>query len=143
MKRIGLISGKRLAVITAAGALFFLAACAPAPEPAPAPAPVPPAENGEAVTINISASRSRFDKDTITVPPGADVTIIFDNQDRVPHTLSVYETSAAVEAIFVGEVVSGPGTITYRFTAPSVPGSYFFRCDIHPATMTGDFIVAG
>jgi N-methylhydantoinase B len=29
----------------------------------------------------------------------------------------------------------------YRFTAPSVPGTYFFRCDFHPVTMSGTFVV--
>jgi len=32
-------------------------------------------------------------------------------------------------------------TTTYTFTAPSTPGTYFFRCDVHPETMTGQFIV--
>jgi len=82
-----------------------------------------------------------FDKATITVPAGADVTVVFNNKDRVPHNVAVYETKAAAKAIFVGEVFTGPKTINYRFTAPSIPGTYFFRCDVHPATMTGDFVV--
>jgi plastocyanin len=37
--------------------------------------------------------------------------------------------------------VTGPTTTTYTFTAPSTPGSYFFRCDVHPTQMTGTFVV--
>jgi plastocyanin len=41
----------------------------------------------------------------------------------------------------VGDVITGPKKITYTFDAPEKPGTYFFRCDIHPTTMTGQFIV--
>jgi plastocyanin len=27
------------------------------------------------------------------------------------------------------------------FNAPSTPGSYYFRCDVHPDTMDGTFSV--
>lgn len=37
--------------------------------------------------------------------------------------------------------MTGPATTTYTFTAPSTPGTYFFRCDVHPTVMTGQFIV--
>jgi plastocyanin len=67
--------------------------------------------------------------------------VVFTNKDRVPHNVAFYETKAATKEIFVGEVFSGPKTISYHFTAPSTPGTYFFRCDVHPTTMTGDFVV--
>jgi plastocyanin len=69
------------------------------------------------------------------------VTINFDNKDNVPHNFALYETSAASNPIFVGEVITGPQTITYEFSGPLEPGTYFFRCDVHPLTMTGEFIV--
>jgi plastocyanin len=82
-----------------------------------------------------------FNTSTITVPAGAKVTMNFDNQDaNIPHNFALYENRDASESIFVGEVVSGK-KITYTFDAPQTPGTYFFRCDIHPTTMTGDFIV--
>jgi plastocyanin len=40
----------------------------------------------------------------------------------------------------VGEIITGPATINYTFTAPSEPGTYYFQCDVHPS-MNGDFIV--
>ena len=99
------------------------------------------AEPGQTVTVQLSAENIAFDKSTISVPAGADVVVVFNNNESIPHNLAVYETSAASEEVFVGEIITGPRTIEYRFTAPMTPGTYFFRCDVHPANMTGDFIV--
>ena len=92
------------------------------------------------IVINLVANSSQFDKDTITVPAGAKVAIVFDNKDYILHNFSVYEDSTAKSVIFYGQTVTHKKT-TYVFTAPSTPGTYFFRCDIHPFSMTGDFIV--
>jgi plastocyanin len=93
--------------------------------------------------IELAAKNIAFDKKTITVPAGAKVTVNFDNQDSgIPHNFAVYETSAAQKPIFKGEIITGPKKTTYTFTAPSKPGTYFFRCDVHPTQMTGQFIVA-
>jgi plastocyanin len=95
------------------------------------------------VSSELTAEKFAFDKDTMTVPPGAEVTIHFNNKDAgVPHNFSLYtDSSASPPAIYSGKVITGPATITYTFTAPSIPGSYFFRCDIHPKTMIGTFVV--
>ena len=69
--------------------------------------------------------------------------ITFENKDNVTHNFAVYDTREAKQVIFKGEALSGPGTITYTFTAPDEPGSYYFQCDFHPSTMNGSFIVAG
>jgi len=97
---------------------------------------------GNATVVNLTAENIAFDTDTITVPAGANVTVNFDNKDDgVPHNLAVYTDSSAAEKIFVGEIITGPATTNYTFTAPSEPGTYFFRCDVHPQQMTGDLIV--
>jgi len=96
---------------------------------------------GPAVTIDLSAKNIAFDKSTITVMAGAEVTLVFTNNDAsIPHNFSLYTDSTASKAIFVGKVITG-GSMTYHFTAPATPGAYFFRCDIHPTQMTGSFIV--
>lgn len=92
------------------------------------------------VTINLTAQNMAFDKSSISVPAGAKVTMIFNNQDSAPHNFALYTDSSAANVIFKGDVVTSK-TITYQFTAPSAPGSYFFRCDTHPRAMTGTFIV--
>ena len=92
------------------------------------------------VTINLTASGTVFDKSSITVSAGDTVAIVFDNKDSILHNFALYETSAAANSIFVGELISKK-IITYTFTAPKTPGTYFFRCDVHPSLMTGEFIV--
>ena len=82
-----------------------------------------------------------FDLNTITVAVGADVTINFDNQDTVPHNFSLYTDSTAQTPVFQGNILNGPGKITYNFMAPMQPGTYYFRCDVHPTMMYGSFIV--
>lgn len=102
-----------------------------------APAPAEPF-----AVINLAAKNIAFNVSTITVPAGANVTVNFDNQDaRVPHNFAVYETDAARKAVFQGKIINGPARIAYSFMAPEVPGTYFFRCDLHPTTMTGRLIV--
>ncbi len=94
------------------------------------------------ITVDLSAQNLAFDKSTITVPAGASVTINFNNKDSaIPHNFSLYKDSSATTALYTGQVITGPATVTYTFTAPTTPGTYFFRCDIHPTTMTGSFIV--
>jgi cytochrome c oxidase subunit 2 len=94
------------------------------------------------VMFDLTALNIAFDTGTITVPAGVEVMINFDNKDNgIPHNFAVYTDSSATKAIFVGQIVTGPKIITYTFTAPQTPGSYFFRCDVHPTIMTGTFIV--
>jgi outer membrane protein assembly factor BamB/plastocyanin len=95
----------------------------------------------ENATVDLVAENIAFNTDTITVPAGAEVTVNFDNRDSVPHNFAVYENPSAMTPIFVGEIFTGPGEMTYTFTAPDEPGTYFFRCDVHPTAMRGDFIV--
>ena len=100
----------------------------------------PPA--AQSVTINLTAKGLSFDKSSITVSAGAKVTVNFNNQDSgIPHNFSVYTNSSASSTVFVGQIITGPGTTTYQFTAPLTSGTYFFRCDVHPTSMTGSFIV--
>jgi plastocyanin len=97
---------------------------------------------GQGVTVNLIASGMAFNMGTITVPAGVPVTVNFNNQDNgTAHNFSVYTNSSAATSLFVGTAVTGPATTTYKFTAPITPGSYFFRCDIHPTVMTGTFVV--
>ncbi len=109
------------------------------PRPTPStPTPVPSTE----VTVNLSAKNIAFSLATIQVSAGAMVTVNFDNQDAsTPHNFAVYTDSSATKSIFVGKVISGPSKTVYTFMAPSTPGAYFFRCDVHPTIMTGTFVV--
>lgn len=97
---------------------------------------------GGPVSVTIVAENLRFDLSTITVSAGVEVTITQDNRDAgVPHNVAIYTNPSAQSAIFVGELTTGPSVDDYVFDAPETPGNYFFRCDVHPDTMTGAFIV--
>jgi hypothetical protein len=100
-------------------------------------APTPSAP-GETV-IQLRAQNILFDKRALTATANAPVVIQMDNADAgVLHNFALYTNQTATQRIFVGELVTGPAVITYRFDAPA-PGTYFFRCDVHPDTMTGSF----
>jgi len=107
------------------------------------------ASPNQTVTIDLTAAKMAFDQSTITVPAGAAVVVNFHNRETagssqvtgVAHNFAVYDSPAAKTKIFSGEIITGGQDATYRFTAPSVPGTYFFRCDTHPTLMTGKFIV--
>jgi plastocyanin len=137
----------------------------PSPTPAPSvtplpymvltptvtPTPTPPSEAvGANVTVDIMAKDIRFNRSFIVVPPCANVTIHFTNNDNgMPHTVSVYYTSQAKSffknasnVIFDAPRVVGPATIDYNFKAPCTPGTYWFQCDVHAQVMNGQFIVA-
>ena len=116
-------------------------ATTPAPTTVQTTVVTTPVGGGE-VTVNLVAKNIAFDKSQITVPAGSHVTIHFDNQDTgIPHNFALYTDSHATTRIFVGDFVTGPKMVTYTFTAPSTPGNYFFRCDVHPEMMTGTFTV--
>jgi plastocyanin len=152
---------KQLPVMVFLTALLFVSACNPAPTsrttittttttaqtttppPTSTPTPTTSLPPGPPVTINLSAQGIAFDMQTISVPAGASVTINFNNKDGgIPHNFSLYTDSTATPpALFQGDIITGPATATYTFTAPGTPGTYFFRCDIHPLQMTGTFIV--
>jgi plastocyanin len=92
--------------------------------------------------IDVTAANMAFNTSTITVSAGAHVTITFHNNDSgIPHNIAFYTSSAATTVIYQGARITGVSTATYTFDAPATPGTYFFRCDVHPTTMTGQFIV--
>jgi plastocyanin len=96
---------------------------------------------GGPVTVNIAAQNLQFSVRQITASPGVEVTVVFENREAVPHNVAFYTNRSATSSIFKGELITGPRTVTNTFTAPASPGSYFFRCDAHPDTMTGTFTV--
>ena len=103
-------------------------------------------EPGQNVVVYLKAQNLVFNLSTITVPAGANVFVHFINYDNgIAHNFAVYTNSAATNQIFVGDIIlgdsSGSAIKTYTFTAPLTPGIYYFRCDVHPNTMNGDFVV--
>ncbi|HEY8491596.1 MAG TPA: cupredoxin domain-containing protein [Dehalococcoidia bacterium] len=94
---------------------------------------------------DVVAHDNFFDVETIAVPAGQSVTVRLQNQGREQHNISFYTQSPQQggQTIQQGSVVAGGQQATVTFTAPAQPGSYFFRCDIHPNDMTGTLQVVG
>jgi plastocyanin len=104
--------------------------------------PTGPPPDAPAVYIDLAANDMKFDKDTITVPVGSEVYVNFNNQDDdKSYNFSVYTKADAQTPMFVGEAVAGQAQTTYRFPAGKTAGTYYFRCDLYPINMHGDFVV--
>jgi plastocyanin len=117
-------------------------------EDQPAAEAPPPVENpdggdgGGGGGVAIVAENIAFDTDTLNLVAEAENTISFENKDSVEHNLSIYpdaDAGLALEnAIFEGEIFSGPATQEYTFDGPEA-GEYHFQCDVHP-NMSGTAI---
>jgi plastocyanin len=129
-----------LSVFTACSTATTTAAVAPASSTA-VQSPVATAATGNTVTINLVTENMAFNTTTITVKAGSEVVVNMNNKDKIGHNLAVYTDQSASQVIFKGEIFGGPATRTFTFTAPSTPGTYFFRCDPHASQMKGQFIV--
>jgi len=81
----------------------------------------------------ISAKDIAFDKTELHLTSGADVKLTFVNHDvGLGHNVAIYRTEDFKEPVYAGEVFPGDATRTYEFKAPG-PGTYYFRCDVHPS----------
>jgi plastocyanin len=93
-----------------------------------------------AAGTEISASGVAFDTNELTFPAGEETTLPFDNADSVPHNVAIYEDDSASKELFVGAEVAGGASADYEIP-PLEKGEYFFRCDLHPSSMTGTVTV--
>ncbi|HKS91014.1 MAG TPA: cupredoxin domain-containing protein [Tepidiformaceae bacterium] len=110
---------------------------------APASASAAPSSGAaQPVTLQISAEAgNKYDKNTLTVPAGAHVTVQFDNTTDVIHNFSIYDKKGGTE-LYTGDLFKGPNvTKDEKFTAPAKAGNYYFQCDVHPDTMFGTLVV--
>jgi plastocyanin len=120
----------------------------PAPVPSvsgPPPSPTSPITSPAASAgppIALVAKNTSFDKKTLTFAGGSTVAIDFDNQDPGQlHNFALYKDSSATTKFFSGPFTTGPEKRRYEFPAPA-PGTYFFRCDVHPTQMFGTAVVS-
>ncbi|MEN8614242.1 cupredoxin domain-containing protein [Dehalogenimonas sp. THU2] len=103
------------------------------------PSPPPTTNSDGSITYYLKADKMKFDNDRMTVPASTKVTIVFTNAEGILHNFALYTERFASDPIFRGQLISKT-TIEYTFTTPSEPGTYSFRCDLHPV-MYGEFIV--
>jgi plastocyanin len=84
-----------------------------------------------------------FETRCLAAPAGEAFTVEFTNDDSVVHNWALFRDPSAQEQLGGGtadEPVAGGQSETYKVDLLE-PGRYFFRCDFHPTTMTGTFIV--
>lgn len=106
-------------------AVFALAACwAGSSGPT-----VEPSIDPDALTI--AAEDLTFSTSTLTAPADRPFQIAFDNQESAPHNVAIYGDASATVKVFGSDPFSGPAVV--RYDVPTLaPGTYFFRCDVHP-----------
>lgn len=111
--------------------------------PSGTPELIPDPFDGQSVSI--VATNLLFDKKEIAVRSGGKIRIRLDNKDvGVEHNIAVYKSSTELQAVATGSIGTkfpGPGVDDTAFDLPAA-GNYFFRCDVHPTTMTGTFRVS-
>lgn len=95
--------------------------------------------------VTITAHNLKWDTSTITVPAGSSIQLTVDNTDNaIPHNFSLYTDEAAAtkgaRPLAGTKPTAGPVQEHTLFNAPAA-GTYYFRCDVHPTTMTGTFVV--
>lgn len=124
---------------------WLLSNVAPPAASPPAPSGSAPAPTGSAApagdVVRIAAENIAFDQAELTVPADRPFSLVFDNQEAVPHNVAIYADASAGQSLFVGEIFPGPAERTYAVPALGA-GTYFYRCDVHPSQMTGT-LVAG
>lgn len=136
----------RWAALAGLAAALLAAACggdgaeAPAPAVTEAPPGSGPAARATAApppeAVEVEASGMAFSVDAVTMEAGREATVVFRNRDAVPHQLAFYR-SAESGLIAQGDVIAGGQSDRLTFEAPSQPGTYHFRCELHPAQMQG------
>jgi plastocyanin len=87
--------------------------------------------------LRISANNLGFSTSTLSAPADEPFQIAFDNQEGAPHNVAIYRDSSAAEKVFGEDPFGGPAVVVYEVPALA-PGTYFFRCDVHPE-MSGEF----
>ena len=115
-------------------ALLTLAAIRLAWSPAAA-APIPSGPVADGPTI--IAKDLKFDRTSVEVKADQNFTLHFDNRESAPHNLAIYADSGFTQKVSIGEIVTSAGKDQ---VVPALKaGTYFFRCDIHPA-MKGEIV---
>jgi plastocyanin len=123
---------KRLVLTLGLVAIAVLAAAC-SQTSAAAPVPSGPVADGPTIV----AKDMKFTTPSVEVKAGTNVTIHFDNQDAAPHNVAIYTDKSASQKVSVGEIVTSAKADQ---VVPALqPGTYFFRCDIHP-DMTGSIV---
>ena len=81
-----------------------------------------------------------FDKTCVAVAANRAFTISFENKDTTAHGFTIAESETATTNLFQQAPVRGPQTVAMNVGALR-PGTFFFKCQVHPNQMKGTFVV--
>jgi plastocyanin len=96
------------------------------------PGPAPPSDAARKATVD--TIDFAFNPGEVSIAPGGEVT--WQNNGDAPHTATFDD----VDDLDTGNIApGGEGALT----APEQPGSYSYRCNIHPGRMRGVLVVVG
>jgi plastocyanin len=110
---------------------------------------LPPGHGHEGATGTCSATAAQpvvvaqgnaFDKTCVAVAANRAFTISFENKDTAAHGFTIAESETATTNLFQQAPVRGPQTVAMN-VGPLRPGTFFFKCQVHPAQMKGTFVV--
>lgn len=96
--------------------------------------------SAQATGLELTASGVAFDTKELEFKAGEKTTLPFTNDDAVAHNFSIYEDDSAAKDLFLGQETAPGSSVDYSIPALD-KGEYFFRCDIHPSSMTGTITV--
>lgn len=122
----------------------------PAATPSPVAATTSPAASSptaasSANTVALTLTDNAFSQRAITVAAGTKVTFQLSNQGKVPHNMQIAPADgnfASKSTVNSSPELINPGaTATLTWTVPATPGTYQFRCEVHPTEMTGTITV--
>ena len=115
------------------------AAGSPSASGAASPAP------GGGGNLTITMTDNKFDPTSLTATVGSDVTITATNKGTAIHNLRIAgpdgKFNTSDDAVSDPALVSGGGTATVKWKAPSSAGDILFQCDFHPTDMKGTISV--
>ena len=94
--------------------------------------PAPPSDAARQVSVD--TRDFEFNPGEASVAPGGEVT--WKNSGNAPHTATFDD----VEGLDTKNIAPGSES---KLTAPEKPGSYSYKCNIHPAKMRGVLVVVG
>lgn len=94
--------------------------------------------------LQIIARDLKFNLKDLLVDVDKPVTVVIDNQDAgIQHNFALYQDQRAAgrnaQPLAASQLKTGPAKDSVSFTIKK-SGTYFFRCDVHPATMNGSLV---
>ena len=106
------------------------------------PAAVSVPDNG---TLKVTMKDNLFEPRAIAAKAGQTVTFDISNAGKAIHNVRIADAAGSYES--AASVVSDPELISpgktgkLTFKAATTPGTFKFRCDVHPDVMTGTIVV--